>query len=113
MSLNTYRAQVAVSLSTVDGVTGYARRPKATPVGAAWPLLASLDRGPGFTFAASWRVRVMLPQDEGAASDWIDGHATALAEALEPVGFVDRIEPVIIATSGGDQLALEITLRSE
>lgn len=113
MSINGYRAQVAAALSTVAGVQGKTHRPTAPKTGDAWPLLSSLDRGPGFTFAASWRVRVLLPQDEAAASDWIDGHAEALAVALEPVGYVERMEPVVIATSGGDQLALEITLGSE
>lgn len=113
MSLVGDRQAIATALSTVEGVKGYPKRPKTTKVGDGWPLLGALERGPGMSFAATWRVLVQLPSDELAASDWIDTRHEDLADALEPVGYVDRIEPVAIATEAGDKLGVQITIRSE
>lgn len=112
MSLTGYRAEIAAALSTVTGVTGYAYRPTTPKPGDAWPLLGPLDRTDGLIFEPSWRVLVLLPQDERAASEWIDGNYENLVDALLPVGFVDRIEPVSLDVGGSNQYALQISMRS-
>jgi hypothetical protein len=113
MSLVGDRQAIATALSTVDGVTGYVSRPKITKTGDAWPLLGPLDRAGGHSFTATWRVFVVLPQDELLASEWLDSHVDVLADALLPVGFVDQFLPVAVTTEAGDQLAIQITMRSE
>lgn len=113
MSIVGDRAAIAAALSTADGVKGYAYRPNATKPGDAWPMLSSLDRADGLSFTATWRVLVILPGDEVAASEWIDAHHEQLVDALLNVGFVDTIAPVKLDSSGGDQYALQITMRSE
>lgn len=114
MSLTGDREATATAMSTVTGVTGYAYRPTTPLPGDAWPLLSALDRADGTAFYASWRVLILLPQDERTASEWIDTHHEDLVDALEAsVGFVDRIEPVALSASGTDQIALQITMRSE
>lgn len=107
------RAAIAAALSTADGVKGYAYRPTTPKPGDAWPLLGALERADGLAFTASWRVLVFLPQNEVTASEWIDIHHEDLVDVLAPVGFVDRIEPVVLSASGTDQYALQILMRSE
>lgn len=109
----TVRDDFATALSSVDGVKGYAYRPTTVRVGDAWPLLSSYDRVEGVVFEVTWRVMVLLPQDERAASDWIDVHAEPLVDALQPLAFVDQLAPVTTSASSTDQLALQITLRRE
>jgi class 3 adenylate cyclase len=113
MSLVGDRQAIAAALSGVAGVRGYAYRPKTTKPGDAWPLLGRMDRAAGDAFTINWRVLVLLPQDEAAASEWIDSHVEQLVDALAPVGFVDPIEPVALGASGSDQYALQITMRSD
>lgn len=107
------RTNIAAALTTATDVTGYQYRPTTPRPGDAWPLLGQLNRVDGCVFEVTWRVLVFLPQDERQASDWIDTHYETLTDALEPVGFVDRIEPVALNASGSDQYALQITMRSE
>lgn len=113
MSLVGDRAAIAAALSTVDGVTGYRSRPTVFTPGDAWPLLGPLDRADGYSFTATWRVFLVLPNDEVKASEWLDAHVDALVEALLPVGYVDQIVPVSLTTEAGDQFAVQITMRSE
>lgn len=113
MSLAGQRTQIAAALSTVTDVRGHEYRPTTPRPGDAWPLLSSLDRADGLAFEVTWRVIVLLPQDERGASDWLDAHHEALVDGLLPVGFVDRIEPVTLPVNGGDQYALQITMRGE
>ncbi|MEV0156878.1 hypothetical protein AB0H57_24545 [Micromonospora sp. NPDC050686] len=113
MSLTGARDAIAAALSTADGVKGYAYRPTTPRSGDGWPLLGPLDRADGRAFTVTWRVLVYLPQDERGASEWIDAHAEYLVDVLEPLGFVDRIEPVALGASGSDQYALQITMRGE
>ena len=107
------REDIREALTDVDGVSPAAYRPTVLKTGDAWPLLSLLERGDGWAFTRTWRVFVVLPQDERAASDRFDALVPDLLDALEPIGYVDRFEPVKIETSGGDLLALAVTLRSE
>ncbi|MER5703479.1 hypothetical protein ABT023_16260 [Micromonospora sp. NPDC002296] len=113
MSLAGARNDIEAALSTAPGVKGYAYRPITPRPGDGWPLLSALDRADGLAFTATWRVLVLLPQDERAASDWIDAHHEELVDALLPVGFVDRLEPVVLTAGPADQYALQITMRGE
>ena len=113
MSLVGDRAAFAAALTAVDGVNGYAQRPKTPIPGDAWVLLGALERADGLVFTVNWRVLVFLPQDEVAASEWIDAHHEDLVDALEPLAFVERLEPVVIPANGVDQYHLQITMRSE
>lgn len=113
MNLTDDRDAFAAALTAVDGVKGYSYRPAAPRAGDAWPLVGALDRADGLSFVVSWRVLVFLPQDERAASVWMDNHVDALVDALEPLAFVDRIEPVSIGPEAAPQYALQITMRSE
>lgn len=112
-TLSTARARLSAALSTVTGTKGFPTRPPAPKEGDAWPILSELERGPGAAFMIHWVVRVVLPPDEIKASQWIDDHLDLLYDGLEPVAFVDGFRPVLLPTAGGDQYALEITLRSE
>lgn len=113
MSLTGDRAAIAAALSTVEGVTGHEYRPSTAKAGDAWPLWGGSERADAQNFFVTWRVIVVTPQDERAASDWVDARTDEFVDALLPVGYVDRIEPVAVATGGGDQKAIQITMRSE
>ncbi|MEV4384390.1 hypothetical protein AB0J68_01475 [Micromonospora sp. NPDC049580] len=113
MSLVGDRTEIGIALSTVEGVRGYAYRPTVLAAGDGWPMLGPLERAGGLSFTATWRVFLVLPQDEQAASEWLDTHHEDLVDALEPTGFVDRIEPVELSTEAGPLLAIQITMRSE
>lgn len=113
MALTGRRQEIADALSTVAGVTGYPHRPTSLRPGDGWPLLGSLDRADGHSFEVTWRVLVVLPQEPRAASDWADNNYELLFDALTPIGFVDRIEPVALPASGTEQYALQITMRGE
>jgi hypothetical protein len=111
--LDGARAAIAAALSTVDDVTGYEYKPTTPKAGDAWPLWSGGERGPGRSFQYAWRVFVLLSKDERLASAWVDEHVEALVDAMEDndVGSVDRLDPVAVATSAGELLALQITMR--
>lgn len=113
MSLTGDRAAIATALSTVTGVKGYEYRPTTPRPGDAWPTLPTLDLLDGLVWSAEWKVIVFLPQEERAASVWIDAHFLAIVAALRVPGFADKAEPGLMTTTGGDQYVLEITMRSE
>jgi hypothetical protein len=113
VSLTGQRQEIADALSTADGVTGHPFRPRTFPAGAAWPLLDRLDRGPAHDFEATWRVVVILPDDEQRASEWFDAHHEDVAEALADFGHVDSIAPFLVATDSGDMEAMILTIRRE
>lgn len=115
MDLAGDRAALAAALSNAPGVTGYQFRPgtKQLQAGDAWPLLGVMDRGPGLVFEATWRVLVALPTGPKEASEWVDAHTEDIVDALTPVAFVDRIEPVTIPDGDTDRYALQFTVRSE
>jgi hypothetical protein len=111
--MNTSRSDIAEALSDADDVNGYEFRPTTPRPGDAWPLLSQLERGEGQTFAVVWRVMVFLPQDERQASAWFDAHYSDIVDALLPVGFVELIEPVALSAAGSEQMAMQITVRSD
>ena len=113
MTFAATRAELAAQLSTVAGVTGYAKRPTILKPGDAWPLFGGMNRGPGLAFEVTWRVLVVLGKDEAAAIDKAEALLPELAEAIEPVAYVDGAQPFAVPTQGGDLFALEITARSE
>lgn len=113
MSLSGQRAELVAALTDVVGVKAYLYRPPAMKTGDAWPLLQDMERGPASDFEVSWRVVVILPDDERKASDWFDEHHEPIAEAIEDFGFVERIEPGLVATEGGDLQAMFLIVRRE
>ena len=114
MGVVSMRADLAAAVSTVAGVTGYPYRPPAPREGDAWPLMGSMDRdGDSGQFAATWRLIVMLPQAEHAASMFMDERLWDLVDAVAEFGWVDRMNPALVITSAGDQNAIEIQLRGE
>lgn len=114
MSIDTDRATIAAALSTATGVTGYAYRPKPPKPGDAWPTLPTIQRDQGIVWRPEWTVVVFLPQDERAASEWIDAHLLGVLAALQASSplFPESAEPAVMATDGGDHYVLEITGRS-
>jgi hypothetical protein len=114
MSLDDFRQDAATALSTVTDVTGFKFRPKTPKVGDSWPNLTNLERDQGASFMVTWRIVVIVPTDDAAASTWIDTHHSDLFDALEPIGFVDGMEPALVDTgTAGSMNALLITLRAE
>lgn len=109
MSLESSRAEIANALSTVAGITGYQKRPNPPVEGDAWPLWSGSDRADGSAFLPTWSVRILVPQDEAAATDWWDDHRDAVLDALRPVLYVQRVAPAAIAASGSDLLIIEIS----
>ena len=113
MTFATTRAELAAQLTTVDGVTGYAKRPKILKPGDAWPLLGSVGDRSGSAFMVTWRVIVVLGNDEAAAIDLAEALIPELFSAIDPVAYVDGCAPFAIPTQGGELFALEIMTRSE
>lgn len=107
------RDSIAAALSTADGVTGYPVRPTTIKAGAAWPLLSTVDHGPGAAFSATWHVLLVLTGDDRTAAEQIDALLPGAVEALSPVLYVDTAVPVNIDTDSGPMLGLQITGRSE
>lgn len=115
MSIQGQRAEIVSALSTVAVLKPTPYRPASLHQGAAWPLLDSLVAAEPQVpaFEVSWRVVVVLPNDEIRASEWFDEHHEEIAEALLDVGFVARIEPANLATSAGDMPVMILTMRRE
>lgn len=104
------RQDIADALSTVNGITGYALRPKALKAGDAWPRLNSVERGPGQSLLASWVVSVILGSDEVLSVQRTDLWADPILDALRPVAFVTGFSPVVYSLDASDTFALEIRL---
>lgn len=113
MSNADTRAALAAALSTVDGVTGYARRPNVTKPGDAWPMWRGSERADGWGYLETWAVVIVLPGAEDTADAFADEHQAALDAALRPVLHVDSFAPATLPSSAGDLFALMITGRSE
>lgn len=113
MTFAAGRLSLATALGAVPDVTGHVHRPSSPAIGDAWPVLGPWTRGAGDAFLVTWRVRVLLPQDEESASTWLDDHWPALYHALKPCGHVQQGAPTLLQSSGGDLYALEIILIGE
>lgn len=116
MGLEQQRNQLASALNAVPDVTGHAYRPDVLSEGDAWPILGrpGLTRDAGTAFKVTWLVRVVMPQDERAATRWWDARWPYLFEALSPIGLVLAADPVLLDAAPGPGLfAFEITLQAE
>lgn len=113
MSRDEDRAALAAALSTVTGVTGYARRPTSPKPGDGWVLWRGAVRDEGFAFMETWACVIQLPGDEVKADQWIEAHEDALFEALSPLLFVESFTPAAMPAGNNDTFALMITGRSE
>lgn len=113
MSNADTRTAIAAALTGVDGITGYARRPRAPKTGDAWPLWRGSQRDGGVAFVETWAVVIALAGDEQAAEEFADARGEELEDALHPVLFVDTYAPAVVGTDAGDSNALMITGRTE
>lgn len=114
MSLADDRTELATILSGVAGLKGHRYRPTSLNAGDSWPLVESLDNAIAGAFQVTWRVVVILPSDERAASDWFDQRWEMVADALlDEFGVVDRIQPAAVDTEAGAVSALLFTVRKE
>lgn len=111
MSIGGDRQAIADALSEVSGVIGSKYRPIVLTPGSAWPLVEGIDRDRDYQ--VTWRAVVVLPTDERKASEWFDTYYEDVAGALESFGYVERIEPGVVATEAGDLEAMFITVRKE
>lgn len=109
----TTRQTIADALSTVDGVTGYPKRPKVVKAGDAWALINQLTRGPGNAFEIEWRIAVLIGPDVGTATDKFDSLIPEVTQALVHVAYVDSARPIAIPIEGGELYGAEILARSE
>ncbi len=108
------REAIAEALSTVEGVEGFSFRPTDLNDGDGFPLVVTLERGPGQNFQAVWKVVVVLPSDEVAGMEWFTDNFQAISDALEESdGIVDLIEPGIIDTEAGVRSCMILTYRNE
>lgn len=114
MSNAQTRDEIAAALSTVEGITGYARRPAASKAGDAWPLWRSGERADGYAYTHTWVIVIVLPgTDEATADAFVDARLDDIDDALRAVLFVDGVAPARLESDGGDILALQITGRTE
>lgn len=114
MSNAQARFDLASAVGTVEGIKGYARRPRAPKAGDAWPQWGGAERVDGLEFVQTWRIMVVLDQGtaenaDAAADRWGD----AIADALTPYLFVSAMAPATLAAEGTELYALMITGRSE
>lgn len=107
------RAAIAAALSSVDGVTGYVKRPTVLTPGDAVVYVESLDHMLGVVWQATWRIVLFLSADEGVAIEQLDTLFPGVCEALQPVVFPDSATPQLVTTEGGDMTAVVIIARSE
>src|SRR5690349_8798305 len=114
MSRAATRQAIATALSTVTGVTGYARRPSVLTEGVGWPQWAGSAYAGGHMYTWLWNILIVLPSaDDSTADEFADEHEDQLLEALRPVLFIDETKPAKIDTEGGPVYALLLTGRSD
>jgi hypothetical protein len=106
--MNGSRDAIAAALSTIDGITGYVRRPVDLTRGVAYPLVAEFVRGPGLQFGCNWRVIVILGPDEEEAEELMDALLPDVALALQRLMHVQLATPLAITTEAGQVFAAEI-----
>jgi hypothetical protein len=116
MSIVGKRQDFAIALGLVDDVQGFAYRPASPKAGDAWPIFGGGERDDATgLFSHTWSAAVYLPQDERAASAWIDDHVDLLADTLAQrgVAYVDGFNPVNLGTDTSYIYGLLLTTRSE
>ena len=108
-------ADVRAALATAaDSVLGADRcsayyRQTARP-GDAWVSWSRMDRdSTGFGFMESYEVRVVLPQDLGAAEAWADENTAALVEALSADLTITAAAMVTLVMDAGNIPGLVVT----
>lgn len=87
------RTPIAAALSAVDGVQGFAYRPKAARLGDAWPVWVSCAQVTPGIFETSWRVEILVPTDELRREEWIDERLQGLVDSLSEVLYVVSAAP--------------------
>jgi len=116
MSIEGKRLEFAEALALVADVVGFPYKPSTPRPGDGWPIFTGAERDEETgMFALGWRVLMYLPQDQRAASMWIDEHIADLIEALykQGVAYVDAFIPVNIGTTDSYIYGLMLTTRSE
>lgn len=113
MSLVDDRAAIAAALEPLADVRGHDRRPAAPRPGDAWPWLQRFDVEQGLVLRPTWKVLVLLPSDEFAASEWMDDHLAAIFAALRGPGWAESAEPALMRVGREDAYVLEITLKMD
>lgn len=105
---------IAAALAGVAGVTGYAAKPTILATGDAFIRWGGWARLNGF-LVATYRVIIVTPQGEADADAWIYEHADLLVDALQPVLYVDSVEPTLLPAEGsqGGLFTVTITGRTE
>lgn len=89
------------------------QRPVPLGPGQAWPQY-KLDRDQASgQFERTWQVWLTTPTEEQASTTWFDASWPLLVDALRPVMYVTRFEPVIIPAGEGALFGIVITGESE
>lgn len=111
----TKRQAIATLLSTVDGITGYPKRPTVISVGDAWVLWRGkvVDGEQRIAWRHTWAVAVAVGDDEDAADAFLDERADELADELLPELYVTSVQPSILPAETGGLYALTLTGESE
>lgn len=109
----TTRQSIADALSVLENVNGYPKKPDVVTIGDAWPLVDSLERGPGQAFQTRWRIALVLGADVETATDQLDELVPAVCEALVAEVYVDSARPLSIPVEAGSLYGCEIIARSE
>jgi hypothetical protein len=107
------REEIRSRLQPVPGITAYTSPPGAAGVvpGAAWPKWGGLT--PDRLWTVRWRIRIVLGSDPDAADLLLDQLVPPAVQALSRFAVVEGVEPVLLETSAGDRLAVEITTWKE
>lgn len=105
--LGTNPADLAAAL-VAGGIAGHAEPPQAPRPGDAWPLWDGATRGPGNTWASSWRVVYVLGADQAAAMAEVERVGQDLVDAVAGVLYVTDVKPGNLPTQAGPLLVLEL-----
>lgn len=115
---NTSRSELASAVTMTVGtfkMRGYEYRPATLSPGDAWPLVATIERGPGDAFLVEWTVVVVLGSDEETAARQLEEVLPSVVAAIEDQdrGYVSGAAPAVVQTGGGDLFAMQINVRSD
>ena len=115
MSLASKRLALAAALSTVDGITGYPKRPTVITVGSAWVLWRGMepDADQPIAWRHTWAVAVVVGDTEDAADAFVAERAGDVADALHAELYVTSIQPSVLPVESGAMFAITVTGESE